>query len=143
MPPVLVTEGARGAQQPSESREQPVEGEQKGSEPAKPSQRELPSWLYLQPTAQPKTPGPSAAMPPLPPTELPAEEERSKYLRGIRGVLPSADAWLSSSQKLEIGKPTPVSKEVAEIKPEPRSGCLPLGVVIVLGITGLILLLAC
>ena len=118
MPSALAAEGDRGVQQPSQPQGEVIESEPESIEPTKAPRRELPSWLY-QSTAQPETPSPPTAVPPSLPAQPPAEEERSKYLRGIRGVLPSADAWLLASLKRAVGEPTSDSGETTKLEPQP------------------------
>jgi len=81
-PPVLAEGDVAGTRQPEESK--PVD-----SRPAIESRPKVPPWLYEQPAEQFQE---SARF-----VESSASEERSKYLKGIRGVLPSADGWLASS----------------------------------------------
>ncbi len=142
IPPLAAEKDDIGVRQELPLRKEPVESEPERPRPATLPETELPSWLYQQPAEQPETPSGPAAVSPTPPLESPAEQEVSRYLRGIRGVLPSTDAWPSSSQKRPTQEPTPASEETADIKPESRAGCLPLVLAAVLVIIGLILLLA-
>jgi hypothetical protein len=88
-------EGDTGLQPPSPSPEEPAEPE--ASEPAASSRPELPGWLYPRPAEQPERPDLSAGAPSPTPAEPPVEQEGNKHLRGIRGVLPTSDGWLSAS----------------------------------------------
>jgi len=105
-----------GVQPPLPSPEEPAEREPEGSEPVTSSRPEPPAWLYPRPTEQPERPDLSAGVPSPTPAEPPVEQEGNKYLRGIRGVLPSSDGWLSASlsrylssaaQSGETVEPTP------------------------------------
>jgi hypothetical protein len=106
-------EGDTGLQPTSPLPEEPAEREPEGSEPVASSRPELPAWLYPRAAEQPDL---SAGVPSPTPVEPPVEQEGNKYLRGIRGVLPSSDGWLSASlsrylssaaQSGETVEPTP------------------------------------
>lgn len=105
-----------GVQPPSPSPEEPAERQPEVSEPVTSSRPELPVWLYPRPDRQPERPDLAAGVPSPTPAEPPVEQEGNKYLRGIRGVLPSSDGWLSASlsrylssaaQSGETVEPTP------------------------------------
>jgi len=76
---------------------EPPGDEPEGSGVATPPRHELPAWLHPYPAVRPVTSVPSSAAPAPPSAEIPAEKG-SKYLQGIPGVLPRADAWLPQSQ---------------------------------------------
>ena len=96
-----------GAQPSVPSPAAPAVSEREGLEPVMPARSALPSWLYPQPAEVPEEPELSAGVPSPIPAEPPAEQEANKYLRGIRGVLPSADVWLSSSMSRGKRGPEP------------------------------------
>jgi hypothetical protein len=96
-PPAPAEEDKAGVQPPLPSPEEPAESAPERPEPVVSSRPELPSWLYQRPAEEPVKPEPSAGVPSPMPAEPPAEEDGNKYLRGIRGVLPGAGVWLSSS----------------------------------------------
>lgn len=115
MAPALAAEGSGGTPLATPMKEEPV---QAGLESPKP---ELPPWLYPprepveQAGGEPSVPTP-VALPPLPAPST-TEQSDSKYLKGIRGVLPSADAWLAPPQKQEGEKPAPVSNGTEDLNP--------------------------
>jgi hypothetical protein len=133
--------GARPPGEQAGSSEQPaslVRGTLQGTPRAEASpgrpQRELPPWLYEQPTEHPAgqtLPSPvsssAAVEPPL---------AQSKYLSDIPGALPKTEGWLSSVPKVE-GKP--IASRVPESKRRMQGGCLMLPLLALLGAIALVL----
>lgn len=67
-------------------------------------QRQPPSWLYEGVAAERPEP-PAPAMAPPAEDQLYEEAEPNKHLRGISGVLPKEDGWVSSSLSRHLQSP--------------------------------------
>jgi hypothetical protein len=58
---------------------------------------DLPPWLYPSSRQAREEAPKSTAQPPESATQPPSAEDASRYLKGIRGVLPDTDGWLGSA----------------------------------------------
>ncbi len=67
-------------------------------------QRQPPSWLYEGVAAERPEPPPPAMAPPAE-DQVYEEAEPNKHLRGISGVLPKEDGWVSSSLSRHLQSP--------------------------------------
>jgi len=114
-----------GEPQPPAAQPEVERPEVLGADTAAAPPGELPSWLYEQPTTEPK-----------------ARQAASKYLQDIPGILPYAGPWLASSHKAQAAEPTPTSDKGTESPTKQCAGCLSLGVAAVLGIVGIIVTVA-
>ncbi len=108
------------------------------SEPAAMRRSKLPSWLRPRSAKRSEALASSTVGDMTVSSDAASDQEGCRYLQGIHGVLPSADAWLSPSQDIAQ---RPVSESTTEAKPGARWGCLLLGALL-LTILVVVLLLA-
>ncbi|KPL25064.1 MAG: hypothetical protein AMJ93_01050 [Anaerolineae bacterium SM23_84] len=95
-----------------------AESEVAGSDSTTSPQRQPPSWLYEGTAEERPEPPPPATAPPAE-DQVHEEEEPNKYLRGISGVLPREDGWVSSSLSRHLQSPAVSGTESAAAEDEP------------------------
>lgn len=100
--------------------------------------RELPSWLYEQPTIPSEAASQSSFAQVA--TVQKSVEEQSKYLLGIQGILPNTDVWLLSSMQRALRTLGLAADDARNKKSERRTGCAMLGLVALSCLIGLVLL---